>query len=507
MIPVLTADEARGFDQRVIEAGVPSVVLMENAGRGAADLISAALTPAAPVLVLCGGGNNGGDGYVVARRLLTLGHQPRVLSSVSTDSLTGDARVNYLAFCAIGGEVSELSLDLTPVKSALSASSAVVDALFGTGLCRELPALVKELVSLCNQAALQRFALDVPSGLCATTGRAFGPVFQADLVITFGHLKRGLLTPRGKRAAREVRCLDIGVPQGAFTAPAEAALVEPADARRWLPARGAALHKGSAGRLSVIGGSAGKSGAALLTARGALRAGAGLVTLCNHAEALALLEGRLVEAMTRPLDPVRAEDSLFEALVGQDAVVVGPGLGLDSRAQKLVAAALKWPGPKLFDADALTAFAGRPEELAAHTGELVLTPHPLELGRLLSLSVEEVEADRYAAVKQAAERCRATVLLKGPFTLVHTTEGDPPCRINPTGGPVLATGGAGDVLSGVIGALLAQRLPPQGAAALGAYLHGLAGELWAQAHGTGAGLLASELADQLPRARAALECG
>ncbi|MCA9647249.1 MAG: NAD(P)H-hydrate dehydratase, partial [Myxococcales bacterium] len=486
------------------ECGVPGVILMENAGRGAAEIIAARLRRAnAPVLVLCGTGNNGRDGFVVARRLLTLGYEPQVFLTCDPQKLRGDALINYRAYAGLRREVQRLDAGLDAFEQALTGAAAVVDGLLGTGLDRELDGLVAELVERCNAAPVQRFALDLPTGLHANDGRVLGDAFRADVTISFAGRKLGLLTPNGKEVCGELCVVDIGVPGELPLADGDlpdlpvAELVEALDLKPLLPSRRAALHKGSAGRVTVLGGSAGKTGAALLSARAAHRAGAGLVTICNYPEAVLQLDTRVVEAMTRALDPVRAEASLGEALAEQTAIVVGPGLGLDSRAKLIVNGALGWPGPKLFDADALTHFSGRAAELAVHTGELVLTPHPAELGRLLGISAQQVEANRFAAVERASELTRATVLLKGPYTLIKRP--GVATRINPSGSAVLATGGSGDVLSGVIGALLSH-LPGLEAATLGAYLHGLAGELWADERGAQVGLLASELADQVPHA-------
>lgn len=367
MIPVFSREQMRAFDAHAIEdCGVPGVVLMENAGRGAAEMIAARLRrPSDPVIVLCGPGNNGGDGFVVARRLLTLGHEPQVFLTTDPQKLRGDAAINQRAYAGLGRDVTRLDSGVEALSSALARAGAIVDALLGTGLDRDLEGLVKQLVELSNAADVQRFALDLPTGLHANDGRVLGVSFRADSTIAFAGRKLGLLTPNGKEYGGELCVVDIGVPSrlpqvdGALPDPPLAELVEAADARASLPGRRAALHKGSAGRVTVLGGSAGKTGAALLSARAAQRAGAGLVTICNFPEAVAQLDTRVLEAMTRGLDPVRAEASLQEALAEQTAIVVGPGLGLDSRARTLVTAALAWPGPKLFDADALTLFADR----------------------------------------------------------------------------------------------------------------------------------------------------
>jgi NAD(P)H-hydrate epimerase len=297
--------------------------------------------------------------------------------------------------------------------------------------------------------------------------------------------------------------VDIGIPASLNDSVGGSAwLVEAADVARQLTPRPIDAHKASAGRVFAIAGSSGKTGAALLVARGALRAGAGLVTICTFADAAAALDARVLEEMTASIDPDRIEASVDERLTGVDAVAIGPGLGLDDRARRLVEhVVLRWNGVKIVDADAITHFAGRADALARASGKLVLTPHPGELGRLLGVSAAEVEKDRFGALARSVESTGAVVLLKGPRTLVGAP-GELP-SVNPTGSPALATGGSGDVLSGITAAF-ACTLEPYPAAFCAAYLHGLAGERAAARRAADRGMLAREIADQLPEAIAAL---
>lgn len=497
----------REFDRLATErSGVASIVLMENAGRGAADLVVRELREKqlARVLVVTGSGNNGGDGYVVARRLVVLGISVEVLAVAPVERLSGDALMNFHAFVGVGGRVRSLSTEGSALAfQALSGADLIVDALFGTGLDRPVEGIYQEAIQRINQRAAFCVALDIPSGLDADTGRVLGVAVRADLTVTFAAYKLGLLTPEGRSHTGRIEIVDIGVPPAGLPEAGESALfLEAKDVAGLLPIRPPNSHKGSAGRLLVLAGSPGKVGAALLVASGALRAGAGLVTLAGTTAVADALDRRVLEAMTARIDLNDLETSLAPLLTRADAVVLGPGLGLDEPARRLVEfVVFGGESVVIADADAITHFQGRPEELARAGSRLVLTPHPAELGRLLGLTASEVEADRFSALTRAVRATEATVLLKGPHTLVAAPGLLP--VIGRRGTSALSTGGTGDVLSGVIGAL-ACTLPKTAAAFAGAYLHARAGELWARDSGSDRGLLAHEIAEYLPRARAEL---
>lgn len=513
MLRVLSRAQMREFDRlATVACGVPSIVLMENAGRGAADVIADELAlprqgRSPHVVVVCGGGNNGGDGYVVARRLALLGAHLEVFALRPEARLRGDALANHRAFVGTGGQVRALGLEaLATLEDALASAEWVVDAIFGTGLDRAVEGLEREVISLLNRGTARRVALDLPSGLDADTGAVHGVAVRAELTITFAAPKLGLMTPSGLVHRGRLRTVDIGVPPAALRAAGESAqLVEAADVRSALAPRAFDAHKAAAGRVLVLAGSAGKIGAALLVAHGALRAGAGLVTLAAMPEVADALDQRVLEAMTARLEPQALEASLTALLATTRAVAIGPGLGFDALAQRVVEhTVLEYAGPVVVDADAISHFAGKPEALAKARGSLVLTPHPGELGRLLGMSAAEVEADRPAALAKAVAVTGATVLLKGPHTLIGT-QGRLPA-IAPAGSPTLATGGAGDVLTGVLAALSCQ-LPPFEAAYCAAFIHATAGSLWAQKLGADRGLLAHEIADLVPLALAELSAG
>jgi len=503
--PVLSRAEVRELDRRATaEAGIPSLELMERAGRGATELLFARFPEARCVVVACGAGNNGGDGFVVARRLRDAGRDARVVFVGDLARLRGDALANHQVFVAAGGSVSTVDEQSSAaLEQALTAADLVVDALFGTGLDRDLAGIFRTVIERLNATALPKLALDLPSGIDADTGMPHGLALHADVTATFAATKRGLTTPSGAAHAGEVVVVSLGIPAeleqrlGYAAEELEDADVAPAIARR-----GPGSHKGSSGRVLVIAGSPGKVGAGLLCAEGALRAGAGLVTLVGVPETVAVYENRVLEAMTARLDASRLEESLDALLEHADAVALGPGLGLDPPARRIVEhVALRWPGRVVLDADALTCFGDRAGELARSRGELVLTPHPGEMGRLLGSSAAAVESDRYRAVTRAAELSGQTVLLKGASTLIAA-----PGRrvaVNPTGHPILATGGAGDVLSGVIAALLVAA-DPYRAACAGAYVHGRAASELAALRRVDRGVLAHEIAGAVPHALGSL---
>jgi ADP-dependent NAD(P)H-hydrate dehydratase / NAD(P)H-hydrate epimerase len=506
MRPVLSAQQMRAFDRHASDVlQIPSLTLMENAGRSAADAIQRSFAErgviAPCVLVVSGSGNNGGDGFVVARRLAAAGIQVETILAQPAAKLQGDALVNYQALRAVSADIVELNADLSPLVEALSRADIVVDALFGTGLDREVNGFLAQVIDAINAAGAYKISLDVPSGLHADSGRVLGTAIRADATITFAHPKLGLCTPRGAAHAGHVEVCDIGVPEDPSETGLSAEVVEVTDVAELIVPRSRDLHKSSAGRVLVVAGSRGKLGAALLSAHGAQRAGAGLVTIATSPAVADALDHRVLEAMTARIDSSAPEASLQKLLEPCNAAVVGPGLGLDAAARKLVdAVVLGWDGPKVVDADAISHFAGRAGELS-RAKNVVLTPHAGELARLLDTSSEAIENDRYGAVARAVELTSAVVLLKGRFSVIGAPRQLP--LLNPTGGPVLASGGSGDVLSGIIAAL-ACALAPRAAAFVGAYLHGAAADRWSNARKTDRGMLAHELADELPATIGAL---
>ena len=479
---------------------MPGLVLMENAGRGVVDAL-VRCWPHRPLararaVVVCGPGNNGGDGFVVARHLATRGATVLVFLTASASRLQGDARVQFDAVCGLGIVPVELGSDLTGLSVAVTSATFVVDAVYGTGLSRPVEGADAAILHALHEAHRPIVAVDVPSGLDADTGASLGAALQASLTVTFGAPKLGLLTPAGARLAGTVVVADLGVPGPALEHSRHAArLLERCDVSRLLVPRPPGIHKNGAGHVVVFAGSAGHLGAAVLCAHGAFRAGAGLVTIATWPEVADALDTRVVEVMTARLERDNLAESVDDALARAKAVVIGPGFGKDDAARAVVRRVLaSWQGPSVVDADALGMFAGEVDVFASSRGAAVLTPHPGELGVLLGSTAREIEADRFVALADCVERGRSVTLLKGAHTLVGAPDEVP--VINASGSSALATAGAGDVLAGMIGAL-ACTLDPFEAAFVGAHLHGLAAERWFETRGD-RGLLAHEIADEVP---------
>jgi hydroxyethylthiazole kinase-like uncharacterized protein yjeF len=510
MIPVLSREQMRAFDAHAIDVcKVPSLVLMENAGRGAAEVVERELlgrrAEGKRVVVLCGTGNNGGDAFVVARHLLGRGARVDAWLAGDPARMTPDCRANHAAFSGIGGhvEVVPLGQSLVALRDLVGAADVVVDGLFGTGLDRPVVEPLASVVETLNASA-KVVALDVPSGMDADTGISMGATVRAKHTVTFAHLKLGHVTGHGARISGQVHVVDIGVPP-TLRLDQAAAVVERKDVRRWLMPRPLDAHKYRVGHVAILAGSAGKVGASLLAAHGALRGGAGAATIVTWPDAAASLEARVLEVMTARIEEGdRLIEQIDAALVNKRAVVMGPGFGTGDRAGAAVRHVLvSYTGPIVADADALTIHAGALEDFRAASGRAILTPHAGELGRLLGTSAEEVESDRFAAAREAAARAHAVVVLKGPYSVVAAPDGR--VAVNATGNPALATAGAGDVLAGLAGAL-ACAMPPFEAAFAAAHLHGAAADAWAARHAD-RGLLAGEIADELPAAIAATLAG
>ncbi|HEX4354153.1 MAG TPA: NAD(P)H-hydrate dehydratase, partial [Polyangiales bacterium] len=424
-----------------------------------------------------------------ARHLRIAGHTPRCVLIGDRAKVRGDALANLELLERLGVSVAPAS----QLDDALAAATLVVDGLFGTGLDRPIAGAVAEAIARINATAVPRVALDIPSGIDADRGSVLGVAVRASLTVTFAAHKRGLHQHPGAQYAGEIALVSIGVPAPSGTD----GVIEPSDVARWLPLRAADTHKGRGGHVLIVAGAPGHTGAAMLSGLGALRGGAGLVTLCPRAGARAALDAKVIELMTadQPADldaAVRAIDRLMQS---KQAAAIGPGLGVDDDAAALIRRlAIELDKPAVLDADALTAFAGRLSELKSARGPRVLTPHPGEAARLLSSSSSEVQADRYGAAERLATESGCVVVLKGARTLIASP--DRSIRVCPLDVPALAVGGTGDVLSGVVAALLPQ-LTAADAAAGAVYLHALAGKLAAHSD---RGLFAREVADALPLA-------
>ncbi len=498
------AAEARAMDAATIDGsglgdaslGMPGRVLMELAGSGTARLVrDRAGRQAGKAVVLCGAGNNGGDGYVIARHLADAGWTVRCLALCEPADLSGDAAPNAVQFLAMGGEVRVVRGSPTErMRNWLQHANVVVDALFGTGLTRSVEGPAAELIGLANAASHGlKVAVDVPSGVAADSGAVLTVAFRADLTATYGLEKVGLRLHPGAALAGEVQVVPIGLPRSVVVSVgASARLVDASVVAQRLPERRRDGHKGTFGHVGVVGGLAGKEGAAILATLGALRGGAGLVTW-NRPEPEAAMVLRPTEVM--------AHDSRARLDPRSEVLCVGPGLGTDDVARELLALALGSGRPLVLDADALNIVASSG---APVPGGAVLTPHPAEASRLLGVATEDVQAARLDAAEELARQTGATIVLKGASTLIASE--DAPTALVPSSEPTLATGGTGDVLAGLVAALLGQGLAARDAALVGVWVHARAGAMAGAGRGH-QGSLASEIADHIPLAVGELRSG
>ncbi len=523
--PLVSAAEMRALDRHTIETlGIPGALLMESAGRAVAEAVLVELSFARPgdVLVVCGGGNNGGDGLVAARHLQQIGVPVRVALVGVRGRLAPDAAANLARAKAV-----EVPIETGPVRTA--GAALVVDALLGTGSTRAVEGPVAVAIRRIEAArpAVRVVAVDLPSGLDADTGQIRGVAVSADATIAIGLPKLGLALEPGRTLAGRILVARIGIADSAPGVRPGAALWTEAAAASRLPDRPNDGHKGRFGHVLVVAGARGTTGAAALAALAAARSGAGLVTIACPAGVNDVLEGKCTEPMTVPVPDTAGGSFSLEALEpilalarARDVVALGPGIGRSAETQKLVRELVaEATRPLVLDADGLFPFStgvrgGRRDgdtwsALKARTAATILTPHPGEAARLLGVSAAQINVDRVGAARRLAERAGAVVVLKGAATVVTAPDGR--ALVTPTGSPALATGGTGDVLTGVIAALLAQapfereirgrkeRVDPFEIAALGAWLHGRAGDQAAARRGR-AGLLAGDVVEELPAA-------
>lgn len=496
LTPLPDAELMRAADAAAIAAGTPGIELMERAGRGLAEVARAEL-PDGPLAVLCGGGNNGGDGWVAARVLREAGREVRLLTTVGAGELRGDARLAAEALPDAGA---------VPVTAAgLEGTVGVVDCLLGTGTTGAPRGAVADAIVLLRRTGLPVVACDVPSGVDASTGAVADPelAVHADATATFAAGKPGLWIHPGKACAGRVHVVDLRL--GAHLGEARVALAGPG-VLGVLPERGAASTKFSSGHVLVVGGSRGLTGAVCLAALGAARTGAGYVSALVPASLEAIFEVKLTEVMTRGLPDVdgaltheAAHRALEETSRHGGALVLGGGLGrAEGTRDMVVELAEECPLPLVLDADGLNAFAGQARWLGPRAAPTLLTPHAGELARLLGTESAAVERERLAHVRAAAAEADAVVVLKGDDTLVASPDGR--VVISPGGAPGLATAGTGDVLAGVCGALLAAGIDPFAAAVAGVRLHLEAGKLAAVAVGAARAVVAGDVVAQLGHA-------
>jgi hydroxyethylthiazole kinase-like uncharacterized protein yjeF len=486
---ILNAAQMREADRFTIdEIGIPSLVLMENAGRQVVAAMEAAYESRlnGRVAVLCGRGNNGGDGFVVARTLMQRGIDASVFVIGSLTDVRGDAKTNLDILGRLGITVVEINEEQSWELhfSEISQCSLIVDAIFGTGLKSALAGMMETIIADVNASSIPIVSIDLPSGLSADTPHVIGDCIDASMTVTLAAPKLPLVLPPGEEHAGDVVIADIGIPHEVIDGVEgqRIELLTPEQLRDVVEPRAADSHKGDYGRVTIVAGSRGKTGAAHLAAMGALRSGAGLVTVATPASALPIVASMGPEFMTEPLAEslegavvARAIDRLLD--LRHDVIACGPGLGRDPAVADFVRTLLdRATVPLVLDADAITVLAEDPGRLVGREErDVIITPHPGEMARLIGSAIEEVQANRIDIATDFATTHRVYVVLKGHRTIIATPDGH--VFINPTGNAGMATGGTGDVLTGMIAAWLGQLLDAEAACRLAVFLHGAAGDL------------------------------
>ncbi|MCP4689837.1 MAG: NAD(P)H-hydrate dehydratase [Desulfobacterales bacterium] len=504
-----TAGEMQEMDRLTIESfGIPGRVLMENAGRGAVDFLLKTFKDleGRRVGVMAGRGNNGGDGFVIARYLIGKGVKPTVYLLSEASRVRGDAEANLRLLAPVGVPVVEMPDEDAFLKrrSELRHQDLWIDAVLGTGLKSDVRGYFKTIIAFINDSGKPVFAVDIPSGLDSDSGQPRGVCIRADATATFALAKTGHVVHPGVDYTGRLHVVEIGIPDHIVSRvdPRQFLLTDEMITRE-LPRRAPDAHKGAAGHLLVAAGAPGKTGAAAMTAMSAMRAGAGLVTLGAPMSLNPVLEPQVLEAMTWPLPEGEggildesALPDILDLLPGKRCLALGPGVGTAAGTRRLVHRLIaECPVPLVVDADGLNCLAGRVEMLKDLKAPAVLTPHPGEMARLMDATTGEVQKDRVTCARDFAREFHVHLVLKGARTVIAHPDGT--VYINPTGNPGMASGGMGDVLTGLIGGFIVQGLPPDAAARVGVYLHGAAADALAERTGP-YGFLASDVMNAVP---------
>ncbi len=505
---LVSADEIREMDRRTIESfGLPGRVLMETAGRGATRWLLECFPDALEFKtgVLVGRGNNGGDGFVIARHLHQKGARVKIFLLSEENRITGDAAANLSLAHASGIPVICLPDEqaFAGHRHELAHQQLFVDAILGTGLKSDVKGYFKTVIDFINNSGKPVFSVDIPSGLNADTGHPCGVCVRADATATFGYAKTGLILFPGADLAGDLTVVDIGIPPFVAdqVAPNKWLLTETMIAGSLVP-RATDAHKGATGHLLVMAGSPGKTGAAKMTAVSAMRAGAGLVTLAIPAGLHAMTAAALTEVMTLPAG--KPDQRIFDkscleqittALAGKSCLALGPGIGTDKATTELVLALVESvKAPLVVDADGLNCLAGHLDMIKSNPDRIILTPHPGEMARLTGMTPAQIQQDRISCARKLAEQYGCHVVLKGAGTVIAHPDGK--IFVNRTGNPGMAAGGMGDVLTGLIAGFICQGYDYGQAARLGVYLHGAAADRLAEKHGIG--FLASDVMAEIP---------
>ena len=513
MRTIVSAKEMRWCDETTIRKfGIPGLMLMENAGRGVAEIAQRCFGPLKnkDLLIFCGKGNNAGDGFVAARHLLNAGAKITVVLMASPRKLTGDAQANFKSLNQLRQSKSNSLLFKSysrPLLSKLPRPALILDAMFGTGFTGKVSQPFAGAIKWINEQGVPVLSVDIPSGVDGTTGVVENLAVRATCTATFGLKKTGLLCNQGQDDVGSVSVLDIGIPGVVSGSKSlKTFLLDAEDVRIALPKRSSTAHKYSVGKVFVLAGSRGFTGAAYLCSMAVLRAGAGAVMLGTPDAVYSILGRRLTEAIVKPL-PSTAEGTIAmsalaeiqEKLKWADVVVVGPGLSTNAETQKVIHEILiGHPGKFVVDADALRVVGDIGlQKLSRSKSRFVLTPHAGEYSRIVGAPAKEIEMNRIAMARKGAIKGGVTLVLKGGPTAIGTSDGV--VYVNSTGNPGMATVGAGDVLTGIIASLWAQGASEEEAAFSGVYVHGLSGDIAKELHGERS-VIAQDLIDQLPPA-------
>ena len=506
---LVTADEMREMDRQTIESfGLPGRVLMENAGRGATRVLMKRYPDIADrrVAVIAGRGNNGGDGFVMARYLARFGVKVTVYLLSENSRLAGDAADNFKLLAPLKVPVKEMTreADFNQAKMELAHQSLFVDAILGTGLNSDVRGFFKLVIDFINDLHRPVFAVDIPSGLHTDTGHPCGTCIRADATATFAFPKIGHIQLPGAEYTGELHIIDIGIPPHIMeNVPPRHHLISKKMLKSLIRPRAYDIHKGGTGHVLVIAGSPGKTGAAAMSAMSALRTGAGLVTLGIPQGINPIAESQALEVMTVPLPETKTgmhTEKSFATILGlledKKCLALGPGIGTDEKTKTLVHLLIRQcPVPIVVDADGLNNLAADPEILKHCKADIILTPHPGEMARLTGTTPKEVQKNRISCAREFSEKYNIHLVLKGARTLTAHPDGH--VYINPTGNPGMASAGMGDVLTGMVAGFVSQGYPPQTAARLAVYLHGDAADKLSVSMGS-YGYLASDIMHTIP---------
>lgn len=506
---LVTAEEMRQADSMAInEYGIPGIVLMENAGQAVVQQAEKILGDLAgkKAAIFCGGGNNGGDGLVIARHLFNRGCEVRLYFLTDPEVFRGDALTNYNIINNMGISGFQLAEGnrLNVARMALWSSDIAIDAIFGTGMHDNVQGTALAVINMLNESDTPVIAVDIPSGLSSSTGQPLGGAVKATATVTFGFCKLGLTLPAARPYVGELVVADISIPnQTAENLGSHRELIDESFCRHWLTPRAIDSYKGDYGHVGVLAGSPQMPGAAILASRGAMKMGAGKLTAALPSAVRPAFTAQLPEAMLlsvtdNEIGGVSMENLDRMAAFPATAWLIGPGMGRDEKTLEVIREFLpKLTVPAVIDADALFAVCGYLRLLKKANAPLIITPHPGEMAKLLGVSITDVQSNRVAVAEGFAKQTNVVVVLKGAGTVIATPEGR--VFINNTGNPGMATGGSGDVLAGMIATLLSQGMVPAVAAACAVWLHGRAGDIAVGTRGN-AGLLAGDIVEAIPAA-------